>query len=77
MRRIGFSAFFVRAVFFDVGTRCIPIGCEGPILRSGISGTEVVGYLFCIPPSALFSPFIFLKPPLGLVGEVLGITIFS
>jgi hypothetical protein len=29
-------------VFFDVGSRCRPIGCERPILRSGISGTEVV-----------------------------------
>jgi hypothetical protein len=36
-------------VFFNVGTRCIPIGCEGPILRSGMSGTEVVScYLVCM-----------------------------
>jgi hypothetical protein len=44
----GFLGLF-RVVFFDVGTRCIPIGCKGPILRSGMSGTKVVGcYLVCM-----------------------------
>jgi hypothetical protein len=47
----GFLGLF-RVVFFDVGTRCIPFGCEGPILRYGMSDTEVVGcYLVCMLPS--------------------------
>jgi hypothetical protein len=58
-------------VFFDVGTRCIPIGCEGPILRSGMFDTEAVGsYLVCVLPSGLCSPIQFLKPALGPVGSV-------
>jgi hypothetical protein len=65
MRCIAFSSFTSRILglfrvgFFDVGTRCISVGCEETILRSGMSGTEAVGcYLVCMLPSALCSPFL-------------------
>jgi hypothetical protein len=48
----------IRVAFFDFGTRCIPKGCEGPILRYGMSATEIVGcFLVCMLPSALRNPF--------------------
>jgi hypothetical protein len=54
LRHVSFFLRFIpgllglfRVVFFDVGTRCIPIGCEGLILKSDMSCTESV--CFCQP----------------------------